>query len=114
MNSGKPSSAEDLKKIIEGMEVEKDEDKLLFVQLLNYYYIEQFALCGTKLTNPRHTLWKFVSNLEEFNKVDWASVIHQHLMKSIADAHASFTGGQGAQYTFRGCAPILEVCYFLE
>ncbi|KAL6575180.1 hypothetical protein OROMI_012465 [Orobanche minor] len=38
-------SAQDLKEIIDRMKMKKDEDKQLFVQLLSYYYIEQFALC---------------------------------------------------------------------
>lgn len=103
-------SAQDLKNIIERMEIEKDEEKQLFVQLLSYYYIEQFALCGTKLNNPRHRLWKYVSDMEEFNKVDWPTFIHEHLMTSISEAHGFVSGGKVGQYTFRGCAPILEVC----
>ncbi|KAK1381690.1 hypothetical protein POM88_019425 [Heracleum sosnowskyi] len=105
-------SAQDLKNIIERMEMEKDEEKQLFVQLLSYYYIEQFALCGTKLNNPRHRLWKYVSDMEEFNKVDWPTFIHEHLMTSISEAHGFVSGGKEGQYTFRGCAPILEAILF--
>ncbi|KAL8116638.1 hypothetical protein AgCh_022982 [Apium graveolens] len=52
----KDLSAQDLKSIIEGMEVEMDVVKQLFVRWLSYYYMEQFVLCGTKLSNSRHKL----------------------------------------------------------
>ncbi|KAK1364313.1 hypothetical protein POM88_039874 [Heracleum sosnowskyi] len=90
------------------MEVEEEGHKKLFVQLLNLYYIEQFALCGTKLQKSRSTSWNYVSDVDEFNKVNWASAIHELLMKSIEEAQMFLVGGRLGQNTFRGCAPVLE------
>ncbi|KAK1358690.1 hypothetical protein POM88_043164 [Heracleum sosnowskyi] len=94
------------------MEVEEEGHKRLFVQLLNLYYIEQFALCGTKLQKPRPTSLYYVSNVDEFNKVNWASAIHELLMKSIEEAQMFLVGGRLGQNTFRGCAPVLEAILF--
>ncbi|KAK1371062.1 hypothetical protein POM88_037154 [Heracleum sosnowskyi] len=104
-----PVTTEHHKSLIEGMEVEEEGHKKLFVQLLNLYYIEQFALCGTKLQKPRPTSWNYVSDVDEFNKVNWASAIHELLMKSIEEAQLFLVGGRLGQNTFRGCAPVLEV-----
>ncbi|KAK1364314.1 hypothetical protein POM88_039875 [Heracleum sosnowskyi] len=89
-----PVTTEHHKSLIEGMEVEEEGHKKLFVQLLNLYYIEQFALCGTKLQKPRPTSWNYVSDVDEFNKVNWASAIHELLMKSIEEAQMFLVGGR--------------------
>ncbi|XP_074375698.1 uncharacterized protein LOC141717493 isoform X3 [Apium graveolens] len=104
---------DNLKRLINDMSVEKEEHKILFVQLLNYYYIEQFALCYSNPKQPRPTLWRYVSDLEKFEKVNWAKAIHGHLMESISDLHKHICSVHcSGQHNFTGCAPVLETILF--
>lgn len=45
----------DIKMLLEKMSVEEEQNKSLFVELLSYYYVEQFLLCSSN-HHPRQAL----------------------------------------------------------
>jgi hypothetical protein len=75
----------DLKKILEKMSVDVDENKLYFQKLFCYYLVDQFLLRGV---NPKLVCvcsWKFVNDLDVFEKINWPKTVFDHLCESLND-----------------------------
>lgn len=103
----------DYRKTISDMPVEEEKDQYLFKQLMCYYILENFLMCGNNEKSPRAKTWKLVADLDVFDSVDWAGAAHQHLMNSFSELKKDLDEDKDKeqQHKFMGCTPILEVIF---
>lgn len=90
------------------------ENALLFRQLVCYYVIEQLLMPASNYKQLRVLYWRHVSNLETFEKVNWAKAIFEYLIDGFTKMKIALLSDSNMkqQHVFAGFAPIVEVSFF--
>lgn len=104
--------ASDLKKSMVDMEINTEEDKVIFQKRFTLFIIDQF-LCPNTLYQAVNSKWfKVVDDLEMVKSLNWPVIVLGHIKKGLMESKEAILTKPKTQRVFNVCSPVLDVILF--
>lgn len=104
--------ASDLKTSMVDMEINTEEDKVIFQKRFTLFIIDQF-LCPNTLYQAVNSKWfKVVDDLEMVKSLNWPVIVLGHIKKGLMESKEAILTKPKTQRVFNVCSPVLDVILF--
>lgn len=104
--------ASDLKKSMVDMEINTEEDKVIFQKRFTLFIIDQFV-CPNTLYQAVNSKWfKVFDDLETVKSLNWPVIVLGHIKKGLMESKEAIFTKPKTQRVFNVLSPVLDVILF--